>query len=68
MSSQPTGRDSGRSKQTRESRRIDVLKSQVQRWEMFNHQLIGQLETQKQFLSELSDKLEFMSHVLQEEQ
>tara|TARA_A100001011_G_C13633478_1_gene564975 strand:+ start:105 stop:311 length:207 start_codon:yes stop_codon:yes gene_type:complete len=68
MSSQPTGRDSGRSKQTRESRRIDVLKSQVQRWELFNHQLIGQLETQKQFLSELSDKLEFMSHVLQEEQ
>ena len=68
MSSQPTGRDSGRSKQTRESRRIDVLKSQVQRWEMFNHQLIGQLETQKEFLIDLSDKLEFMSHVLQEEQ
>ena len=68
MSSQPTGRDSGRSKQTRESRRIDVLKSQVQRWELFNHQLIGQLETQKEFLIDLSDKLEFMSHVLQEEQ
>ena len=68
MSSQPAGRDSGRSKQTRESRRIDVLKSQVQRWELFNHQLIGQLETQKEFLIDLSDKLEFMSHVLQEEQ
>ena len=68
MSSQPTGRDSGRSRQTNESRQIDLLKSEVQRWELFNHQLIGQLETQKQFLSELSDKLEFMSHVLQEEQ
>ena len=68
MSSQPTGRDSGRSRQTNESRQIDLLKSEVQRWELFNHLLIGQLETQKQFLSELSDKLEFMSHVLQEEQ
>ena len=67
MSSQPTGRDSGRSKQTRESRRIDVLKSQVQRWEMFNHQLIGQLETQKEFPIDLSDKLKFMSNMLQEE-
>ena len=61
MSSQPSGH-------TQHSRQIDLLKSQVQRWEMFNHQLIGQLETQKEFLSELSDKLEFMSHVLQEEQ
>jgi len=60
MSSQP-------SRQTRESRQIDLLKSQVQRWELFNHQIIGQLETQKEFLIELSDRLEFMSNMLQEE-
>ena len=60
MSSQP-------SKQTRESRQIDLLKSQVQRWELFNHQLIGQLETQKEFPIDLSDKLKFMSNMLQEE-
>jgi len=68
MSSQPTGRDSGRSRQTRESRQIDLLKSQVQRWEIVSHQFIGQLETQKEFLIDLSDKLEFMSNMLQEEQ
>ena len=68
MSSQPTGRDSGRSRQTNESRRIDVLKSQVQRWEMFNHQLIGQLETRKEFLIELSDRVEFMSNIIQNEE
>ena len=61
MSSQP-------SRQTRESRRIDLLKSQVQRWEIVSHQFIGQLETQKEFLIDLSDKLEFMSNMLQEEQ
>ena len=68
MSSQPTGGDSGRSRQTNKSRQIDLLKSQVPAWELFNHQLIGQLETQKESLIDLSDKLEFMSHVLQEEQ
>ena len=60
MSSQP-------SRQTRESRQIDLLESQVQRWGMFNHQLIGQLETQKKFLIDLSDKLKFMSNMLKEE-
>ena len=68
MSSQPTGRDSGRSRQTNESRQIDLLKSQVQRWEMFNHQLIGQLETQKEFLVELSNRLEFMSNIIKNEE
>ena len=61
MSSQP-------SKQTRESRQIDLLKSQVQRWGMFNHQLIGQLETQKEFLVELSNRLEFMSNIIKNEE
>ena len=61
MSSQP-------SRQTRESRQIDLLESQVQRWGMFNHQLIGQLETQKEFLVELSNRLEFMSNIIQNEE
>ena len=61
MSSQP-------SRQTRESRQIDLLESQVQRWGMFNHQLIGQLETQKEFLVELSNRLEFMSNIIKNEE
>ena len=61
MSSQP-------SKQTKESRQIDVLKSQVMGWEIFNNQIIAQLETQREFLNRLSDKLELMSNMLQEEQ
>ena len=68
MSSQPTGRDSGRSRQTNKSRQIDLLKSQVQAWELFNHQLIGQLETQKEFLVELSNRLEFMSNIIKNEE